>query len=210
MNNQKTIEAIAKKYDLTATLEELHRILADASINIALLGEFSSGKTSLLNRIAGTTLPVGTKPTTKAICIIRSSRGDDATTKYYKSVGGGTDEQLSWMEFDEAIQSETDASLLVVEAPQKEWIPTGVTFVDTPGEGSLGSESALTMGYLTQVDAAIFCIPATDGTIHRHVLDFISNPALRQSSAKMVFAPTMADQRTSDETERVRQAVVDV
>lgn len=97
------------------------------------------------------------------------------------------------MDFDEAIQSDGAMASYVVEVPADTYLQKDVVIVDTPGEGSVDAESAITMAYLAEVDAAVFCIPATSGTIHAHALEFIANPALRRAHRRMVFALTMAD-----------------
>lgn len=213
-NSKNEIWNIADKYALSSIKTRLDATEESVTAKVAFLGEFSSGKTSLINAIAGTKLPVDTKPTTKAICIIRAAKDGDATqARYFRQTAEGSEEEISWMDFDEAVQSEGAESALAVEVPPGEWIPDGVEIIDTPGEGSLGVESSITMAYLTQTDAAVFCTSVSDGTLHKRAINFLSAPALRRVHGRIVFAVTMADLRTATtdgvcDADRIRNNIV--
>lgn len=197
-NIKNEIWNIADKYALSSIKTRLDATEESVTAKVAFLGEFSSGKTSLINAITGTTLPVNTTPTTKAICTIRAAKDKDAAQpRYFRQTAEGEEVEISWMDFDAAVQSEDAASVLAVEVPPGEWIPDGVEFIDTPGEGSLGVESSITMAYLTLTDAAVFCTSASDGTLIKPAINFLSAPALRRVHRRIVFAVTMADRRAS-------------
>ena len=192
-NYEETLRVIAGKYGLSSILGQLDSPRMAEAMKVVFLGEFSSGKSSLINRLLGTKLPVGTKPTTKAICIIRPSGETDSSTRYFRVDDSGASQEIDWMEFDELAQSGNAFNTLAMEVPQSEILPKDAVIIDTPGEGSLSAESSITMSYLAQVDAAVFCIPACDGTLHAHARKFIANEALHRAHNRMVFAVTMSD-----------------
>ena len=191
--NCRTLKTIASKYGLSSISEQLDAADNAEAMRIVFLGEFSSGKSSLINKLLSTKLPVGTKPTTKAVCIIRPSLESDARTCYFRLLPDGAMQEIEWMDFDESVQSDGIAETLVVEVPHSDFLKKGTIIVDTPGEGSLSAESTITQSYLAQVDAAVFCISAADGTLHDHVRSFIGASALRRAHVRMVFAITMSD-----------------
>lgn len=207
----KTVNEIAARNGLSHIEHVLKQNASVDNVNLVFLGEFSSGKTSLINALVNTTLPVGTKPTTKAICMVRPTEDVDNGRMRFYSLVSGAEREVDAMTFGNALLSEQDVSTLCVEVPACDFLPRGVTIVDTPGEGSISSESSITMAYLSQVDASIFCVRIGDGTLHQHVLDFVANPALAHVRSRMIFALTMADVMQSDaEIEKVRQEVVNV
>ncbi len=187
------LRRIAQKHELNAILGQLDATQAADGMRVVFLGEFSAGKSSLINHLLSTNLPVGAKPTTTTVTIIRPSKDLECGAKYYRLAPSGETIEIDWMEFDSLVQKEDAAETLILEVPQCEYLPDGVMVVDTPGEGSLTAESAITQAYLAEVDAAVFCIPAVDGTLHGHAKDFIANPALRRAHSRMVFAVTMSD-----------------
>ena len=187
------LRRIAQKHELNAILGQLDATQAADGMRVVFLGEFSAGKSSLINHLLSTNLPVGAKPTTTTVTIIRPSKDLECGAKYYRLAPSGETIEIDWMEFDSLVQKEGAAETLILEVPQCEYLPDGVMVVDTPGEGSLTAESAITQAYLAEVDAAVFCIPAVDGTLHGHAKDFIANPALRRAHSRMVFAVTMSD-----------------
>ena len=192
-NREETLKAIANKHGLSSILEQIEASDNVEAMRIVFLGEFSSGKSSLINKLLSTKLPVGTKATTKAVCIIRPSVESDARTRYFRLMPDGETQEIDWIAFDESAQSDDAHETLIVEVPHSDFLQEGTIIVDTPGEGSLSAESAITQSYLAQVDAAVFCIAAADGTLHDHVRNFIGDPALRRAHARMVFAITMSD-----------------
>lgn len=64
---ERALREMAEEYGLESVMERLDAIKRDTASRLVFLGEFSSGKTSLINKIVSMKLPVGTKPTTKAI-----------------------------------------------------------------------------------------------------------------------------------------------
>lgn len=205
---KKLLLDIAGKRNLTSVLEELEKIQTEETINVAFLGEFSSGKTSLINKIVGSKLPVNTKPTTKSICTIRAATNSATENRYFMQQEDGAMQEINWMDFDEKLQDDASSTHLLMEIPKQQWLPDGFVLVDTPGEGSLSKESSFTLAYLSQVDAVVFCIPVGDGTIHAHALDFIASPELRRIHSKMVFALTMADLKSKADNERIRNEII--
>ena len=49
----------------------------------------------------------------------------------------GHAQEIDWMDFDEAAQSNSMVNTLAVEVPHSDFLPLNTVIVDTPGEGSL-------------------------------------------------------------------------
>ena len=172
-NMKKTITDISKKYNYSSIIEKIESINKTPTIKIGFIGEYSAGKTSLINSIVNTHLPVDILPTTKAICRITPVEGLEKNS-YYKENFEGENEQISFKEFSDIIRTEQKEIVLSVNTPPCDVLPMGVSFVDTPGIHTVeGEEQNLTFNYLSFLDAAIVCINITEGTINKKLVDFI-------------------------------------
>lgn len=134
-----------------------HRV-AERRFNVACLGQFKRGKSSLINALIGmTVLPTGIVPVTAVPTLVR--HGDRLGAKVRLRTG-------NWEEIDPAelshfvSEEHNPANRLGVEAVELA-VPSailegGLCFVDTPGVGSVFEEnSAATREFLPHVDVAL-------------------------------------------------------
>lgn len=204
--NLEQVKQIMTKYDLTGIEKDLHKRLDTPTIKLGFIGPFSAGKTTLINTLLGTKLPVDIKPTTKAICIIES-KSDIATNKYYRDFEG-TREEVDFLTLCDIINGD-DKGDAVVQLPCTDSMPEGVVYIDTPGVDSMGqAEAELTYSYLAMMDAAVVCISAEDGTLKKSVADFICSPMLKPFASNLVFVLTKSDLKTSEAIESIKAEVV--
>lgn len=208
MSTVEKIQNLMDKYNLDTCKEAWKKKNENYNANIAFLGGFSSGKTSLINTLLGTKLPVGTKPTTKAICFIVPDKNvDDLNVLTLQDEETHERRIVDAIEFDECLCGEKKG-IAYVNVKSTDVIPEGTVFVDTPGEGSLSDESALTMSYLQSVDASVFCISIDDGCVKKSISDFMCSRFLTNVHPYFIFAITMADLKSDDSQEQVRQKIV--
>ena len=204
---QETLEDIVDRYDLPTMSETLAGVMARPRATIGFVGRYSSGKSSLINMLYGCKLPVATKPTTRAICLIEKSAAVDRET-YYVDVGRERAE-VDVLEFYKIINGDVagDAALVLPETAQ---LPEGVTIVDTPGIDSMAAEDKeRTYSYLQNLDATIVCIPVIDGTLQGHIENFIQDPRFVNVQDRMLFVITMCDcKKSADAVKHVRDEIV--
>lgn len=204
------VKDYATQYDVLSILERIERLELLPEVKIGLLGEFSSGKTSLLNAVFGCELPVAINPTTKAVCLIEAKDGITSDS-YALEDGDGVRSPVDFMDFSDIVAGEkVGASVAVVQHPSSDYFKQGMVFVDTPGVSSLNqAEADVTYRYLAFMDAAIICLPVSKGTITRSTIDFISDARLSHLTPHMYFVITKVDQRGNPEdVEAVKQAIV--
>lgn len=180
------------------------------TLKIGFIGEFSSGKSSLINSVLGTKLPVDIMPTTKAICIIEAVNGI-SEYRYFKEVNY-VRLPISWEEFDCILNGEkSDAAVAVIQIPPTEVLAAGYVFVDTPGIASINAnnnEADLTYDYLAELDAAVVCLRIDDGTLKSSLRDFICRPELKLIQHRMFFALTHSDLKPKDAELEVKKQIV--
>lgn len=137
--------------------------LEDETFEIAVFGRVSCGKSSLLNRILETDiLPVGVTPITAVPTRIRVGSAPQLAVTF---AGFGTQQfevsRISEFATEQANPANVKrVAKLLVTLPNPR-LRKGITFVDTPGLGSLATAGAAeTMAYLPRCDFAIVLIDA--------------------------------------------------
>lgn len=209
MNTVKKIENLMNKYNLEGCKEAWAKKNQNYSANIAFLGEFSSGKTSLINTLLGTKLPVKSMATTKAICFITPNENvTDLNILELQDEKTLEKRVVDAIEFDECLCGDKNGVAYVSVKPN-DMLPKGTVFVDTPGEGSLSDESALTISYLQNVDASVFCISVEDSCVKESVAKFICSRFLTNVHPYFIFAITMTDLKNPEAQENVRRKIVE-
>ena len=201
------VSDLAKKYDFSSIESRLNELNDLPSIKIGFIGEFSAGKSSLINSILDIHLPTSIKPTTKAICLIEPTPGIEQNEFFHEI--NGERHQVTFREFSEILKGEKEDVVAAIKVKSCDVLPPGCIFVDTPGIHTVtGNEAELTNGYLAMLDAAVVCVNITDGIINKNLLDFINSKELQHLHKHMVFALTWADRKSEDDCETIRQAIV--
>ncbi|HEX3471418.1 MAG TPA: dynamin family protein, partial [Silvibacterium sp.] len=137
--------------------------LEDDSFEVALFGRVSSGKSSLLNSLLGTTvLPVGINPITAVPTKLRYGNILKAAVAY----GDGRSAAVTLEELSSLVTEQGNPGNLqnliraIVEIPSPR-LKQGILLVDTPGLGSLAKRGAAeTLAYLPSCDLALLLIDA--------------------------------------------------
>lgn len=166
INLLKTLERIISERGLVEFRTPLSIILdklEENSFQIAVFGRVSSGKSSLLNHILQTgVLPVGVNPITAVPT--RIIHGPEA--RLTVSFVDRKSERMEISRLPEFVSEEFNAAnakhvtRIVVELPSSR-LRDGITFVDTPGLGSLATAGAEeTLAYLPRCDLGIVLIDA--------------------------------------------------
>ncbi|MGA7315050.1 MAG: dynamin family protein [Silvibacterium sp.] len=137
--------------------------LEDDSFEVALFGRVSSGKSSLLNALLGTTvLPVGINPITAVPTKLLYGNLLKAAVAY----GDGRSVAVTLEELSGLVTEQGNPGNLqnivraIVEIPSPR-LKQGILLVDTPGLGSLAKRGAAeTLAYLPSCDLALLLIDA--------------------------------------------------
>jgi GTP-binding protein EngB required for normal cell division len=189
--------------EFRSTLASIADQLEDQSLEIAVFGRVSSGKSSLLNAILGENiLPVGVTPITAIPTRLRYHQIPSVTVCYAERPS----ETLDIVRLAEFAseggnpKNRKRVTRVVVNLPS--WrLREGVTLVDTPGLGSLattGAAEALT--YLPNCDLGVVLVDA-GSTITREDLETIQ--ALYQAGIPVQVLLSKADLLTVDDIKRM-------
>ena len=199
-----TLSDVAKRWSLESLQEDVDRLRSEQTVHIGFLGEFSSGKSTLINELTGVDdlLPVDLEPTTASAGQVVASPDVEAP-EYCRLDPDGTMTPITRPDFDDLCLGRTPGRPLV-RLPPNQGFPAGYVFLDTPGLGTLITEHVeVTLGELPFVDAAVICVDIREGGLSRDVTTFLTSSGVRHLQHRFLIALTFADRRPTGERNEV-------
>lgn len=171
---------------------ELVDKLEDQSITVSVIGQFKRGKSTLVNTILGEDLlPVGLIPVTSAVTIIRY--GEKSVTVHFLN---GVNKLVQFEELPDYISEEKNpnncfgVSHVTIKTPSP-FLKEGLSFVDTPGVGSVHKHnSTAAYSFVKESDAVIFML-SVDSPINEIEVEFLENA--KEYAGKFYFAVNKID-----------------
>lgn len=208
-----TIAAIARKHGYQDIVEQIEDFAhATPPLHLGVLGEFSSGKSSLINAMLGrTVLPAMERPTTANVVEIHpeAERTVFAYSRVEERDGKAAEVSLPPSDLSEWVIGRHGVATLVIRTPPSDLLRAGWRIIDTPGISSLEQmHQDITFGYLPRLDGAIVCIDINQGGCTRSLLDFLAKPEVALVADTFLFALTRADTVSPEDAEIVRRKTV--
>jgi GTP-binding protein EngB required for normal cell division len=206
LQSLKKIEEVVRVRGLVEFRPSIAAILdraEDKSFEIAVFGRVSSGKSSLLNAILETdALPVGVTPITAVPTRIVHAESPSLTIWFSetptKILPIAELPQFATEQQNPGNQKHVVRVVLALPSPT---LQTGVTFVDTPGLGSLATSGAReTLSYLPKCDLGVVLIDA-GATLTAEDLQTIM--ALQQAAIPVNVLLSKADLLSAQDRERI-------
>jgi hypothetical protein len=163
-----------------AQFRELAARLAEDRFQLAVMGQFSRGKSTLMNAIlGGPYLPTGARPMTSVITSVVYG----SSTRVTVERGAGRlplevplEDLASYVAETSAKRVEESVKSVVVEMPA-EILRLGFCFVDSPGVGSaITANTETTLGFLSQADAVVF-VTSFDSPLTEAEVSFLRSVA---------------------------------
>jgi len=202
------IDSLAETYHADDITVEIKRLESDPLVTVGFLGEFSAGKSTLINSLLGQKiLPAMQQPTSRSIVQIEPS--DDAEEISYYRVDGSDRASITPLEFADIAFGKTPGEALLTVPSSKMLIPN-MKLVDTPGTQSLEQADAdLTFGFLPMLDGAILCQDINNGDLTESALNFLQRPDVNPILDRLLVVLTHGDTKPSDTArEKIRLNVV--
>lgn len=175
----------------------LYRLATNKRFTVAFVGEFSRGKSTLINRIIGKEiLPVANLPTTAMLT--RIVYGDKSRMTVCGKDGKKIKElpvsQDSWKGLTAANFGEQEPEgSVIVEYPDKWLGEFAIDFIDTPGAGDLEEKRAMVIERaMVNADAAIIAIDANKALSQTEQL-FIQQKIMSRGVPFVALAVTKLD-----------------
>jgi Dynamin family len=161
-------------------IRELLTRLAAGRFKLAVIGQFSRGKTTLMNALLGEAyLPMGALPMTSVVTTVRYGTRARALVRSRAAalpVEVPITEVGRFVARASAERTRMQVASVEVEIPA-ELLRLGFEFVDTPGVGSaIAANTAATLRYLPQADAVVF-VTGFDSALTTAEADFLTSTA---------------------------------
>ena len=168
-------------------LQALEVRLATKEIVVPLVGEFSSGKSTLINAILGKqVLPVDITPTTATINEIRFSQAKEFAEIYSN---GQKTKELS--DITQLSSEEYSKASLVKIFSSSSAVGKSIVLVDPPGLSSdIARHDKLLFEYLPDCDAALLVIDVNQGALTRTTQNFLETVKFIDKDVYVVFTKT--------------------
>ena len=192
---------LTKKYELR-NLEE--RILSikeeNTEINVAFLGEFSSGKTTLINALLGTEfLPMFETPTTAVITEIY--KGEENSYSVLRK--NGKIEEIQISELANEVRNVSENQKVIITLKEVPFLGDNINIIDTPGVNSIEKmHDDITFGYLPLVDVAFIVMDINIGSVPNSLINFLKKYP-KDTLSKMYFVINFADTKPENKIEDI-------
>ncbi|WP_034919672.1 dynamin family protein [Gillisia sp. CAL575] len=171
--------------------------------SVAFLGEFSSGKTTLVNALLRKQfLPSFDKPTTAIITEI--TKGEKNHFYVLESVNGTiTKKDIEVSELAEEVQKEGNNRILKIEVQDSDLLDDNTILIDTPGVSSINEmHSKVTYGYLPYMDVVFMVVNINMGSISKSLQSFIEG-CPENVKEKLHFVLNFKDTKSPSQIEKL-------
>lgn len=203
------LSAIISAYGLDSFKSQLDAQPESFQARIGFVGEFSSGKSTLINAVLGEALlPSRSTPTTANLIQIEADAG--VRTAEYFSTNSNSDVQgISAAQFA-SLACDGGRGTLHLRLPPRGLLQPGIQLIDSPGINALVSGHAeITLTQLSLLDGLVVCLHCEMGTVPANVLDFLGRKEIRAIAHKLLFVLTAADQKAPGSVSRVADSIAD-
>jgi len=199
--------AFSDKHDFTQVSKNIKNITLNTTLKIGFLGEFSSGKSTLINSmLGGNILPAMDRPTTKSVTLIEPKDGVDQNL-YFK-VENDTRTEIDIIDFEDMATGRIEGKTLI-QTPVTKVLQEGTLIVDTPGISSIHkTDTDITFGYLPFLDGAVICLTVDKGTLPESMRTFLSKNEIKPLVKYFVFALTFSDFKSVNAAQKIRTEVI--
>lgn len=204
---QKRIIEISKNYHLVDILERTSKLNEKINLKIGFLGEFSSGKSTLINALLNKKiLPSMEKPTSKSVVEIMARDGLESV-EFYELIDGEK-KRISALEFSDIATSDIGKKAMV-KVPSNEFFEDGYVMIDTPGISSLDkSDTDITYGYLPFLDCAVICNHIQKGSLTQSIIKFLLKNEIRPIINNLLFVVTNAYAKSPKARVRIKKEII--
>ncbi|MBR5128450.1 MAG: dynamin family protein [Firmicutes bacterium] len=200
----KEAEKLFADYEITgnelARVQKLREKLESDHVTVSVIGQFKRGKSALVNRILeDAVLPVGIVPVTAVVTTVEY--GEKSAAVHFNN---GVVKEVEFEEISTYVneQENQDNKLNVTKVAIKtpsEFLKSGLTFVDTPGVGSMHENNTVeAYAFVKESDAVIFTL-SVDSPINQIEIDFLKNA--KEYAAKFYFAINKIDAIADEDLE---------
>ena len=180
------IKRIAEKFGFDDLVEQCNDILQQEKIKVCFLGQFSTGKTSLINALLGLDLPVSRRPATQKVCQIEGCETQVDSVKYWKESKTGIRKSISEDAMKVLLNEGNDSVRAVVTIPKRSLLEDCI-FFDTPGFNNNLRDDNVTLGEVALMDVFVYCL---SGNADETDMSILCNPLIQRAQTNVLIVGT--------------------
>jgi len=188
-----TVAGERRQEGIVAEIREAQAALANRRFNVAVMGQFKRGKSTLINAMVGRELlPADVAPITTAITVVEYGSSERVAVRFED----GREEEISVDQLRLFVSEEDNPGnhkgvrVARVELPSP-FLASGMRLVDTPGVGSVFEGNAeITRAFLPRIDVAVIVL-GSDPPISGEELALVRSAA--PQVGRMCFVVNKAD-----------------
>ena len=193
-----------------SALREVEQRLTEDLFNIAIIGEFKRGKSTLINALLGRdVLPMDVLPTTATLNKISYSITPFVKIEYKD----GRVEEINIEQLNDYVTKLTRASEERARTIKEacvyypvNYCKNGVTLIDTPGLNDDETMTEVTLSVLPQIDAALMVVMA-QSPFSDSERDFLESRVITSDLGRVMFVVTGIDLLDEEDVDRVLQNI---
>ncbi len=194
----------------TAAIDRVIQKLAADTFDVAVVGEFKRGKSTLINALLEkAVLPTDVIPTTATLNKVTYSVTPFVEIEYHD----GRKEKINIDYLNDYVtkltpESEEKAKTVKVATVYYpvNYCKNGVTIIDTPGLNDDEAMTEVTLSVLPQIDAAIMVMMA-GSPFSQFERDFLENKIIASDLGRVMFVVTGIDLYDEEDVEKVLKAI---
>ena len=202
---QNKIIEVAERNKLAKFSERIKEIKeTEIKIKVAFLGEFSSGKSTLINALMQKDLlPMFTEPTTATITEIQKAE-ENKVIVIENEDGDETKREISLSELAQEVTKTQTNKKIQIFRNDIDFIDENTQIIDTPGVASINkTHTDITYGYLPSVDIAFILIDINYGGANKSLINFLKKYP-EEILSKIYFVFTYSDTKPPEDTENIK------
>lgn len=201
------IPRVLARYSFPSISEQFCQNAEKLKTRIGFVGEFSSGKSTLINAMLGKKLlPSRVDPTTATIITVEAVENLESPCRFSVQ-SDGQETPVSAEIFSEIATGKKTGSLVLNVPPNPTLIP-GLQLIDSPGLNSLmGGHSEATLTQLSLFDGLVICLSMAHGTVPASIIEFLKREEIRDLKHRILFVLTFSDTKPHESSDKVRKDI---
>ncbi len=190
---------------LNGILQKLREKVENKILQIAIVGEFSSGKTSAINSLFNINLPVNITPETATIWkIVLRKNGNNEKTMFKVYLRNGNIVEYETIEDVKKIDPKEINEIVAFPKKIDTWMDEDLIIIDTPGLSSLDENHfKVLIDFISEADILLVFVDISQGSLTNSTMDFLKKNIQNKKKTFLVY--TKADKKNPSAREEVRK-----